>query len=184
MRERWWMNTGDMAVRLVWRLLWSWRREDAAAAADPLDVEGARTPRAGRRSPTPVLIFVGAYVIDESARSVPRRDGGAGRIAGRSTLPGPPALGLDLHQGRGRCRGHVRSASRLPGRARRLGAGGITRGRAAHSLAGRQPEAGAALRGRGARTVGAHAGRRPTHPLRLHPGGLRIRLRVVLYTHP
>jgi len=25
-RDRWWMRVGDVAVRLVWKLLWSWRR--------------------------------------------------------------------------------------------------------------------------------------------------------------
>jgi len=26
MHEYWWMHAGDAAVRLSWRLLWSWRR--------------------------------------------------------------------------------------------------------------------------------------------------------------
>jgi hypothetical protein len=25
MRERWWMQVGDLGVRLTWKLLWSWR---------------------------------------------------------------------------------------------------------------------------------------------------------------
>jgi hypothetical protein len=33
---RWWMHAGDAVVRLVWRLLWSWRagsgREEEAPA--------------------------------------------------------------------------------------------------------------------------------------------------------
>jgi len=28
MREYRWMHLGDAAVRLAWRLLWSWRRKD------------------------------------------------------------------------------------------------------------------------------------------------------------
>jgi hypothetical protein len=25
-RDRWWMRIGDVAVRIAWKLLWSWRR--------------------------------------------------------------------------------------------------------------------------------------------------------------
>ena len=41
-RDCWWMHAGDAAVRLAWKLLWSWRGESGSEA--PMD----RSPVGGR----------------------------------------------------------------------------------------------------------------------------------------
>lgn len=35
MRDCWWMHIGDAAVRLAWKLLWSWRHPGTAGVAPP-----------------------------------------------------------------------------------------------------------------------------------------------------
>src|SRR5258706_4195062 len=86
-----------------------------------------------------------AYVLDESTRSVARRDGGPGRESGRPALSGPPARPVDLRQERDRPGRDDRPAQGLPRRAGRDGERGRARGRAAHPVARRPPEARAPL---------------------------------------
>ena len=47
MREQWWMHTGDVAVRLAWKLLWSWRQKTPAPLDQHAGSEGERPPSRG-----------------------------------------------------------------------------------------------------------------------------------------
>ena len=127
------------------------------------------------------MISYASYVPHKFARSPACRARNAGGIALRAALSRAPDRLVDLCQGGGGHRRHVGSPQGTPPEAGRAGGGGLARGRASDALPGRQREAGAAAGRRRTDPGRAHARRGPPHPVRLYPGRLRLRLRLLLH---